>query len=363
MILSISTLFFTQCREQGLEETNLVTIKDIAQKLGVTPATVSLTLNGKGRVSEETRSLIKKAADEMGYTPSLAAVSMRTKLSRTIGVIVGTINNEFFVNEIQAISDVAAERGYCLFICDAGKDREKARENLRALRARGVDGIITSFGFYTGDSFNEEIKSCLENGIRIITLTTSITMSEVPSVIFSSRDQIEIIIDRMVALGHTHIGCLTAEKGSWLDDNRFSLFRDVMIERGVYDENVIMHFNIFDGKIGEHTEKLISSHPEITAVIAINDYVAIQVQKTILSMGYSVPGDISIIGFDGISSTEYLTPTITTIATPKAIGTRATEKLLDWIESPNEGRPEDETIPCTVKWGESLSKNRRKNDK
>ncbi len=337
----------------------MVTIKDIAQKLGVTPATVSLTLNGKGRVSEEMRSLIKKTADEMGYTPSLAAVSMRTKQSRTIGVIVGTINNEFFVREIQAISDVASRRGYCLFICDAGKDREKAKENLRALRARGVDGVITSFGFYTGESFSDEIRTCLDNGIRIVTLTTSITMPEVPSVIFSSKEQIECLIDRMVSLGHRHIGCLAAEKGSWLDENRFALMKEVMTEKGVFNEDEVLYFNIFDGRIGEHTEALLTSHPEITALIAINDYVAIQAEKMVLRMGYSVPGDISIAGFDGINSTEYLTPSITTIATPDAIGTRATEKLLDWIENPDGGVPENEIIPCTIRWGESLSVRRK----
>lgn len=340
----------------------MVTIKDIAQKLGVTPATVSLTLNGKGRVSEEMRSLIKKTADEMGYTPSLAAVSMRTRQSRTIGVIVGTINNEFFIREIQAISDVAVKRGYCLFICDAGKDREKARENLRALRARGVDGIITSFGFYTGESFNDEIRTCLENGIKIITLTSSVTIDEIPSVTFSSKEQIECLIDRLVELGHTHIGCLTAEKGSWLDENRFTILREVMTEKGVFNEDEVLYFNIFDGRIGEHTESLLTKKRDITALIAINDYVAIQAEKKVLKMGYNVPGDISIAGFDGIDSTEYLTPSIATIVTPDIIGTIATEKLINWIENPDEGMPENEVIPCTVRWGESLAPRRKKNE-
>lgn len=340
----------------------MVTIKDIAQKLGVTPATVSLTLNNKGRVSDEMRKLIKDTAEEMGYTPSLAAASMRTKQSRTIGVIVGTINNEFFVNEIQAISDVANRRGYCLFICDARKDKKRARENLKALRARGVDGVIVSFGFFSGESFQEEVANCLKNNIKVITLTSSVSMPEVPAINFSSREQIDEVITKMVDYGHTNIGCLTALKDSWLDINRFSIFKDVMEKKGVYNEDEVLYFDIFDGMIKEHTKALISFHPEITALIAINDYVAIQAQKAVQEMGLHVPEDISIIGFDGINSTSYVMPQITTISTPDEIGTTAAEKLLDWIENPGHGRPGDAIIPCTIKWGNSISDRRKKHE-
>ena len=334
----------------------MVTIKDIATKLDVSPAAVSLALNGKGRVSEEMRALIKTTADEMGYVPSIAAKAMRTRHSNTIGVVVGTINNEFFVKEIQAISDVAAERGYSLFICDAGHDSRQATENIKALRARGVDGIIISFGFYAGDDFIKEVMTCIGEGIRVISLTNSVTGEEIPTVHFSSKEQIDEVIGRMVKLGHREVGCLTSEKDTWLDENRFTLFRTSMEKLGIYKEENVVRFDIFEGKIDEKVRLLLDRNPNITA---INDYVAVQAHKTLLEMGKRIPEDISIVGFDGIASAEYVTPSITTIATPEEIGTSAAKNLIEWLEAPENGQPEDVSLPCTIRWRGSLDIKRK----
>ena len=337
----------------------MVTIKDIATKLDVSPAAVSLALNGKGRVSEEMRALIKSTADEMGYVPSIAAKAMRTRHSNTIGVVVGTINNEFFIKEIQAISDVAAERGYSLFICDAGYDSKQATENIKALRARGVDGIIISFGFYASVDFIKEVMTCIGEGIRVITLSDSISGDEIPTVEFSSKEQIDEVVGRLVALGHREVGCLTSEKDTWLDKNRFNFFKASMEKHGIYNEDNVVRFDIFEGNIDHKVRLLLDMNPNVSAIIAINDYVAVQAHKTLLGMGKRIPEDISIIGFDGIASAEYVTPSITTIATPEMIGTSAAKNLIEWLEMPENGQPEDVLIPCTIKWRGSLDIHRK----
>lgn len=337
----------------------MVTIKDIATKLDVSPAAVSLALNGKGRVSEEMRALIKETADEMGYVPSIAAKAMRTRHSNTIGVVVGTINNEFFIKEIQAISDVASERGYSLFICDAGHDSRQATENIKALRARGVDGIIISFGFYAGDDFIKEVMTCIGEGIRVISLTNSVTGEEIPTVHFSSKEQIDEVVGRLVELGHREVGCLTSEKDTWLDKNRFTVFRTSMEKLGIYKEENVVRFDIFEGSVGEKVRLLLDRNPNISAIFAINDYVAVQAHKAILEMGKRIPEDISIVGFDGIASAEYVTPSITTIATPEKIGTSAANNLIEWLEAPENGQPEDVLLPCTIRWRGSLDINRK----
>lgn len=334
----------------------MVTIKDIAKRLSVTPATVSLALNDKGRVSEEMRSLIKSVANEMGYVPSIAAKAMRTRQSKTIGVVVGTINNEFFINEIQAISDVATQNGYSLFICDAGHDKKKATSNIKALRSRGVDGIIISFGFYAGEDFLSEVRTCISEGIRVMTLTNAVSNPDIPSVFFSSEEQVDEVVRRIVDLGHREIGCLTTEEGSWLDRNRFQIVKTSLESHGIFKEKNVIGFDIFNGEIGKNTRELLEKNPDISAIIAINDYVAIQAQKTLLEIGKKIPEDISVVGFDGIASTEYVTPTITTVATPIEIGTVVAEKMIQWLEGHEGSQPEDTILPCTIKWGSSLGR-------
>lgn len=334
----------------------MVTIKDIAKRLGVTPATVSLALNGKGRVSSVKRAEIRAVAEEMHYVPSNVAQTMRTKQSKTIGVLVGTIHNEFFVDEISAISDVLSERGYSLFICDAHRNVEIAAKSISALRSRGVDGIITTFGFDANEAMISEIKTCVTNGIKVFTLTTGIDLPEVPLVNFSFRDQFVEVLSNLVENGHRNIGCLTVQKGEWLDTNRFELFQKEMKSLNVFKEEYVYRIDIFKDDAKEVVRHLLLDHPEITAIIGINDYVAIHAMKGILGMGLKIPEDISLVGFDGIEGTQMVTPSITTIKTPHELGTIIAEKLLDSIEDPNYICPHKFTVPCSIIWGDSIGK-------
>ena len=113
----------------------MVTLKDVAKKAGVTPATVSMALNGKGSISDATRKRIEKIVKELGYYPSATAKALRTNRSKTLGIIVGSLRNEFFMDIIYAVEEYASKKGYIIFVCDAERSSEKVVSSLKALAA------------------------------------------------------------------------------------------------------------------------------------------------------------------------------------------------------------------------------------
>ena len=334
----------------------MVTLKDIADKAGVTTATVSMALNGKGSISSDTKKRIEKIAKAMGYSPNATAKALRTNKSKTLGLIVGSLRNEFFMDIIYAVEEYASKHGYIIFVCDAERSSEKVLKSLKALAARGVDGILISLGFYPDKALTGEIKRLVKDGIKVLSFTSAINIDCVPLVEPSESDSYFNIVEKLSSLGHKDVAVITAVEGSWLFNTRYQLVRRALEVSGLFNESLVAYAEM-NTESGEETAySLLSSHPEVTAVITLNDLTAIGTMRAASRLGLSVPDNISIVGCDGVPLSRLVSPKLSTIVMPRYdMGARGCQMMIEMIEDKGVLIPHGTMIACTFQEGETIA--------
>lgn len=337
----------------------MVTIRDIANEAKVSIATVSMALNGKECITAKTKKKVLDAAKKLNYIPSVSAQALKTRRSRTLGLVVGNLSNTYFSDIVSAAEEMARSLSYQMFICDAGMSVENALDCFRTLQAHGVDGILFSLSIQVDDIFIEFVKGIVEQGTRMISLTRCMETLEVPIVTFTDEEQVYETLSELVRLGHAKVGAIGGPEGSWMNNTRLGIFRRVMKENGILNEACITYskLSIEDGRRG--ALDLLKERPELTAIYGINDMVALGILLAAEELGRRVPEDLSIIGSDGIPYVMFSSPKITTIATPRReIGRIAVRSLIDMIEGKELDQPHVTLIPSKVVQGGSVGRPR-----
>jgi DNA-binding LacI/PurR family transcriptional regulator len=338
----------------------VVTLKDVAKKAGVSTASVSMVINKKGLISPKTTKKIEKAIEDLNYTSNFLAQSLVTKRSYTIGLVVGSLKNSYFTEIISTVENVAKKKGYSVFICDAQGSSENALKDFVALQSRGVDGILFSLSFSINDSFIKGIKKIQNNGIPLISLTECVTNCDIPIVTFTDKEETYLLIQKMIKLGHKKVGAVGGPRGSWLNNSRLDCFNRVLREWNLFNEEYIYYsdLSIQSGYIVGL--ELLKKFPELTAIYAINDVVAIGVIQAAKELGINVPEELSVVGGDGIPVSNLITPKLTTVIIPKTqLSQIATENLIGLIDKCKKDETDKATtmlIPCSIREGESLKK-------
>ena len=334
----------------------MVTIKDVAQKAGVTAAAVSMALNGKPSISSETRRKIIRIAKEMGYVPSAAAKALRTNRSNALGLIVGNLENDFFLDIIHAVEEYASGKGYIIFICDAEHSSSKVITSLRALAARGVDGILISLGFYPDGELENEIRRVLDDGIKMLSFSSAVSYEGVPTV---RQDELEALFrmtDRIYELGHRNVGIISCQPDSWLHITRVKSMLRALEARGIGREELVVYGDMSTESGMACAMQLLSSHPEITCLMCVNDIVAFGAMKGAGLLGRSIPSDLSITGFDGVAFSKLISPELSTLHVPRyEMGLVGCRNIIGWIEDESTAFPHEIMISSTFVEGETLS--------
>ncbi len=335
----------------------MVTIKDIAKVVGCTPATVSLALNGKGSISDKMRKKVCKVAQSMDYRPSNAAISLKTKKSYTLGFIAGSLRNEFFTDIISAVEDYAALHGYSILICDGGLSVKKINQSLKTLASRGVDGVFIALGFSLDDEYSKLVKEIMNDGVKVMAFSTAAAVHGVPLLDFDIIKELNSVASRLLTLNHKNVGIISGPVGSWMNSTRFVDTKNVLANFGLFNQKFVANSNmtIEDGKV--NAMELLTKHKEITAVIALNDLMAIGALEAAKELGLRVPEDLSVVGIDGISYASIVTPNLTTISIPRQeLGRLGAELMIDWIEERREMIPEISSLTSGLIEGKSLGK-------
>ncbi|MDR1443819.1 MAG: LacI family transcriptional regulator [Treponema sp.] len=325
------------------------TIMDIAKETGVSAATVSYVLNGKKSISSKTKEKIFAAIKKLNYVPNINARSLTTKDSLLIGVFIPQtepgnnlmFENAFYGEILSAIEYEARINGYHLFISGAGI----GEDYLSLTRKRSLDGII-AIGVYPGKVFQEIEKSsiplvlvdsyCGDNSHSVIRIDDS----------YGSCLAAKYLLEK----GHRDIAFFSGRiRGSGVMQKRLAGFKQALKECGqpfrgtyVFSQNVD-----FEGGV-VLAQKMLDSGIPVTAVAAAADVLAIGAIKTFSAAGLRVPDDISIIGFDDLRITRYISPGLTTVHQPISLkGKKAVELLMEHIKNP--GLPKRvEILPLSV---------------
>ena len=307
-----------------------VSRKEIAMEAGVTPTTVSCVLNNTRPVSEKVRKKVMDAIEKLNYVPDVAARTMQGKGSKQICIMVDSIKNPFLAEMVYSIEVEGIKKGFFFNIC--GKmDLKKYIANIIA---RKIDAV-----YFCSEIKKEEapyVRQLLDNGIKVLTGPVFESFEdEISHIDMATGEAVRSAVKLLYAKGHRKIAFLNTFRENTERDERLRFFKSEMAELGLeplhYSPESTITANIENGStlFGE----LIKKYDGITAVIGLNDLVAIGAMTAAQRMGYRIPEDISFVGIDGIELASLTTPRLTTYwSNASQLGKKAFEILNDMIE-------------------------------
>ena len=315
----------------------LPTLEDVARKAGVSKSTVSRVLNNSAKISEETRGRVLNAANELNYEPNIIARSLSKNKTFTIGVILEDILNPFFSAVAKGIETALKASGYSMILTSSDFDYENEMKLTRMLIQYKVDGILLTPVNHDG----ETVSFLKERGIPFFIMNSRSEDKEV-SWIDSDNYQGGLMATRhLLSLGHSKFLCLRhmAIDGSRL---RFEGFKAAITEAGLSMSDQIILGDAHSRRDGyELTGRFIDENGPgamPSAVIAVNDTVAIGVIEALLERDLQIPEHVSVIGYDDINISSLIRVPLTTIYQPKfRMGEIAASQLVDKIERAERG--------------------------
>lgn len=306
-----------------------ITIKDIASRLNVSIATVSRALSGHPDISKKTKALIQQTAVSMGYHPNLMASGLIKRKSRTIGVIVPTINRQFWSNTISGIEKTAHEAGYKVMICQSSEQFEREKENIELLANSMVDGLLIAVSKETTGSGH--IQHVLDRGIHVLMFERVIEDLPVSGVLTDDFEGAFQITEHLLRGGCRRIAHITGPGTLRVCHRRMEGYAAALQKYGVaFDETLVMESDFTHEAARKATRKLYKLPKPPDAVFGFADIIAIGVLLEVKEMGLKVPHDVAIAGFGNDDVSALVHPSLTTMSQPSfEIGRKSAGLLID----------------------------------
>lgn len=307
-------------------------IKDIAAEADVSIATVSHAFRNPGRVSDETRKRVLEAAKKIGYKPNKLAASLRTSRSGNIVAIIPDVADSHNSEIIKAIEKVAHSRGYSVLLGDTQGSEERERDFAAMTASSQADGIILMSHRLPFDVGEDQ--SQLEDLPPIVSGCEFTGYDSIPAV---AIDDVRAAMDatlHLIDYGHRDIAVITGNMDTTSARDRLEGFRGAMSQSGLScNEDLIVNskYTLQGGEVA--TEALLLNKNRPTAIFCFSDEIALGCMYSLRQHGFSVPDDMSVMGFDNIPFAKYFSPPLTTVAQPaKEIGEACATMLLDLID-------------------------------
>ncbi len=310
-----------------------ITIYDVAEKAGVSIATVSKVINSSGNMRQATRDRVLSVMEELNYYPSMMASALTGKKTETLGLLVPDISNPFFSEIARTIEDRAHEKGLSVIMCSTDENLEKEKKYLELLRRKQVDGFIIASSF-SNKSLLKGIKSA---GIPLVMLTQEAGMSGVTSVAVDDFSGGYDAANHLLELGHQKIALINENRLS--SKMRVYGFREAYESHGyTFTDDMVITTNasLVNGKNALQT--IIEKGNLPSAIFACNDLLAIGVLQGARERGISIPNDLSLMGFDNTILATTSVPGLTTIAQPiEEMGKKVVDVIIDSINNKYSG--------------------------
>jgi len=306
------------------------TIYDVARTAGVSTSTVSRSLNGTTRVADETQLRIAQAIAVHRYEVNSVARSLATSVTRSMALLLPDITNPFFPALVKGVQKLADERDFALLLCQTDSNPARELRYLDLIRRDQVAGVIL-IGVQL-DSPTLELLA--RNRTKVVSLDRRVSLPGSVSVEVDNRQGAIMAVEHLTRLGHTRIACLLGPDGLYVSAQRLAGWRAGMRAAGLRpDPALIVRADFTEDAGARATEELLSTGAPFTAMVTANDLCALGAIAHLQNCHLTVPGDISVVGFDGIDIGRYTSPPLTTVAQPATeIGYRAAEILLDRVQ-------------------------------
>ncbi|MBU3158749.1 LacI family transcriptional regulator [Clostridium frigoris] len=319
-------------------EKKSITIKDVAKQAGVSISTVSRAFNNYADISELTRKNILEVAENLGYRPNIVARSLSGAKNYRLGLLVEDYNEgDYIIYEMfMAFKSVVSDYGYETVILSTTSDMQKGKKLEKLFQEKHLDGALI-LGLKMTDDYFRQLESmsypCVLHDILI----------KNPKVGCVGVDNIKgsiLAVEHLLEQGHTKIGFINGHKDALVSYERLDGYYLALSRKGInIEEDLIVSggFSYEGGKTA--VVELIKKHKDITAIYCASDLMALGAIEGLKNMGYDVPKDISIIGFDDINLCNFVTPKLTSIRQDRQkIGKAAANLILSIISQQYLGR-------------------------
>lgn len=311
----------------------MATMKEVAERAGVSLTTVSHVINNTRFVSEGVTLRVKAAMQELDYRPNELARSLRRGQTNTIGLILPDSSNPYFAEIGQAIESYAFDSGYSVILGNTAGEIKKEDHYITVLITKQVAGIIF---VATGDR-TASVKELLAQNFPVVLVDRDLDDIQVDAVLLDNHQCGYIATKHLIELGHECIGLITGPFHLTPSADRIIGYKDALAEANLKcDDQLIIKGN-FHPKSGYEAANMLLTLPNRpTAIFAVNDLMAMGVIRAAAEHGLKVPDDLAIVGFDDIELASYTIPPLTTISQPiNEMGQIAVELLTERIDQPD----------------------------
>ncbi len=333
----------------------MVSLKDIANICGVSTATVSKALNGQPDIGPETRAKIQSTADQLGYLTNSAARALKTNRANNLGVLFideggRGLTHEFFAALLNSFKEEAEAEGYDITFISNRSIGGKSTTYLQHCLYRGVDGVLMA----CVDFFNPQILEVINSSLPVVTIDH--VFNNRPSVISDNISGIETLVDYVFSQGHRKIAYIYGEPTAVTENRVKGFYRACESHCLPVPDYYLSESKYYDpDACYECTKQLLNLPDRPTCILFPDDFSLSGGVNAIRDAGLSIPDDISVAGYDGIVTSQLMSPRITTLRqNTKQLGTQAAEKLIELIEHPKTALLDRIIVPGDLLIGESV---------
>jgi LacI family transcriptional regulator len=315
-----------------------VTLKDIAKLCGVSIATVSLVLNNKpNRISEATKKKIIDTAKEHQYHPNPMALSLVTRKSNVLGLIIPDVSNLFYTEFIRQVELEAARHGYMIILGNTDEQGSREYEYVRTFLQRGLAGCILIHSSIEMEKYDSKIVDLVKQSkLPFVLIDRQQKASNIKTLFIDQELGAYLATTHLLNLGHTKIGYISGPLDLELSKMRYTGYKKALEEHNVFFDESLVDFGDWRPE-GGHQAGLRLIAKGVSGIFAANDMMAFGVYQAAFSMAMKIPQDLSVIGFDDVSFASVVTPGLTTINQPmRQIGIDCVVTLVDMIARKSE---------------------------
>jgi len=326
-------------RTARLAASSRPTIKDVAEKCGVHPSTVSRALSPAMNqlVAPEVAKRIRAAAAALGYQVNVTAAGLRTGRSGLIGVLAPDIADPGFPPILSGVTETLAAEGYATIVADVGPDPSREQELVGRLIARGVDGLVLA----TVVLNDPVVGHCLAASIPVVLVNRSDAGRKLPAVVTDDEAGMRLAVDHLVDLSHRRLGHIAGPQHVSTGALRRAGFKAAAARARLTTQDVLIEtaraYTREEGRLA--ALRLLDRGNPPTAIVAANDLLALGIYDALSERGLTCPADISVVGHNDMPYVDMLSPPLTTVRiAQRSMGNQAARLLLDAIAAPSARR-------------------------
>lgn len=317
-----------------------ITLKQIAETLGISITTVSKALKNYPDVSPKTRKAVLELAQSLSYTPNSFAVNLRTKESRTIGLIIPEVVHHFFSNVINGIIDEAEKNGYLVIILQSNESLELEKKQVELLMNKRVDGIIMSLSNESND--DEHIKDIIRKEIPFVMFDKISKLIPCSKVIINDQKAAFNAVEHLISKGCKKIAHIRGPVNPQNAIDRFLGYKKALEKNHLLFDPKLVYTckNVTFEEGREFAQQIANQHPDVDGIFVITDLVAVGVLDYFNEMGIKVSEQVKVIGFSNWFMSQVITPKLSTVNQPSfEMGKESFKLLLEEINAKKEMLP------------------------